>query len=126
MASIHRSESSEIVVYAEKNYSGYASVVLLLAGLCRRKFGYEMEATELSGSLPVCDPVPNDEVVLVSIVIQAFNADASIGAAIASVQTQSERRLEVLVVNDGSTEKTGGVCEGGCEPPTSAFATFKH
>ncbi len=109
MASIHRSESSEIVVYAEKNYSGYASVVLLTPDFVGESLGYEMEATELSGSLPVCDPVRNDEVVLVSIVIQAFNADASIGAAIASVQTQSERRLEVLVVDDGSTEKTGEI-----------------
>ena len=38
------------------------------------------------------DPVQQDDTVLVSIVMPAFNAEAYIGAAIASAQAQSEAR----------------------------------
>lgn len=42
----------------------------------------------------------------VSVVIPAYNAAATIGAALASVQGQTERRLEILVVDDASTDST--------------------
>lgn len=43
---------------------------------------------------------------VVSVVIPAYNAAATIGAALASVQGQTERRLEILVVDDASTDST--------------------
>ena len=52
------------------------------------------------------DPVQQDDTVLVSIVMPAFNAEAYIGAAIASAQAQSEARVEILVIDDGSTDRT--------------------
>lgn len=42
----------------------------------------------------------------VSVVIPAYNAAATIAAALASVQGQTERRLEILVVDDASTDST--------------------
>lgn len=48
---------------------------------------------------------------LVSVVIPAFNAGAFIGEALESVRAQSYRPLEVIVVDDGSTDDTGAVVE---------------
>jgi len=44
--------------------------------------------------------------VRVSAIIPAFNAEACISAAIASLQGQTERQLEILVVDDCSTDAT--------------------
>jgi glycosyltransferase involved in cell wall biosynthesis len=41
-----------------------------------------------------------------SVIIAAYNAEASIGAAIASAQQQSERDIEILVIDDASTDST--------------------
>ncbi|MFX0206350.1 MAG: glycosyltransferase, partial [Candidatus Hodarchaeota archaeon] len=43
---------------------------------------------------------------LVSIIIPAFNEEAVIGRLLKSISTQSYSRLEVLIVDDGSTDKT--------------------
>lgn len=48
---------------------------------------------------------------LISVVIPAYNAEAFIGEALESVMAQSYRPLEVIVVDDGSTDNTGGVVE---------------
>jgi glycosyltransferase involved in cell wall biosynthesis len=43
---------------------------------------------------------------LVSVVVPAFNAERYVAAAIESVLAQTYRPIEVLVVNDGSTDGT--------------------
>jgi glycosyltransferase involved in cell wall biosynthesis len=45
----------------------------------------------------------------VSVVIPAFNAEATVGAAVESVLTQEGARFEVLVVDDGSRDGTSDV-----------------
>lgn len=49
---------------------------------------------------------------LVSVVMPAFNAERYIVEAIASVLGQSYPRIELIVVNDGSTDRTGEIARG--------------
>ena len=46
---------------------------------------------------------------LVSVIMPAFNREATVGAAIRSVLAQSHDRLELIVVDDGSTDGTAAV-----------------
>lgn len=48
---------------------------------------------------------------LVSIVITCFNYGRYVGAAIASALAQTHRRVEIIVVNDGSTDDSQAVIE---------------
>jgi glycosyltransferase involved in cell wall biosynthesis len=58
----------------------------------------------------VCDPREfSDE--LVSVIIPAYNAAPTIARTLASVRKQSHRNLEILVVDDGSTDATRGIVE---------------
>lgn len=45
----------------------------------------------------------------VSVIIPAYNAGATIGAAMASVMAQSRGDFELIVVNDGSADQTGEI-----------------
>ena len=48
----------------------------------------------------------------ISVIIPAFNAERYISEAIKSVQAQSCRDFEMIVVDDGSTDKTKEVVSG--------------
>lgn len=47
----------------------------------------------------------------VSVIIPAYNVDRFIGRAIESLQNQTMRNFELLVVDDGSTDRTGEVAD---------------
>src|SRR5437879_10672349 len=47
----------------------------------------------------------------VSVLIPAFNAETTLGAALRSVQRQSERDWECVLVDDGSTDGTWRVAQ---------------
>jgi glycosyltransferase involved in cell wall biosynthesis len=49
---------------------------------------------------------PGGEVPLVTVVIPAFNAEQHIGEALASVERQTLREVDVLLIDDGSTDGT--------------------
>lgn len=48
---------------------------------------------------------------LVSVVIPAYNAEAFIGRTLASALAQTHRKIEVIVVDDGSTDRTSEIVE---------------
>ena len=52
----------------------------------------------------------------VSVVIPAYNAERYVRAALASVLAQTHRDLEVIVVDDGSTDRTGTLCRELVDP----------
>ncbi len=48
----------------------------------------------------------------VSVIIPAYNTEARVGQAIQSVLDQTEQRFEIIVVDDGSTDRTVEVVKG--------------
>ena len=48
----------------------------------------------------------------VSVIMPAYNGAATIDEALRSIETQTYRDLEVIVVDDGSTDGTAAICEG--------------
>jgi len=53
---------------------------------------------------------------LVSVVIPAYNHERFIGAAVESVLKQTCSDLELIVIDDGSTDKTGEIIQGYTDP----------
>jgi len=53
---------------------------------------------------------------LVSVVIPTYNRAALVGRAVASVLSQTYRNLEVIVIDDRSTDETGRILEGVRDP----------
>jgi Glycosyl transferase family 2 len=65
--------------------------------------------------VPATDPLaPGDAGPLVSVVIPAFNAEATLERTLRSVSAQDYARLEILIVDDGSTDSTAGIAELFC------------
>ena len=48
---------------------------------------------------------------LISVIIPAYNHEKFIGAAVDSVLTQTVADLELIVINDGSTDQTGEIVQ---------------
>jgi glycosyltransferase involved in cell wall biosynthesis len=65
--------------------------------------GYQSDAK----ILPACDKESHSH--LVSVVIPAYNAEATLDDTLRSVRSQTHRDLEIIVVDDGSTDRTTSV-----------------
>jgi glycosyltransferase involved in cell wall biosynthesis len=48
---------------------------------------------------------------LISVIVPAYNVESYIEECIISILNQSYENIEVIIVNDGSTDKTGIICE---------------
>jgi glycosyltransferase involved in cell wall biosynthesis len=61
-------------------------------------------------------PAKKGSAALVSVIMPCYNAAQYVGKAIDSVLTQSHSNLEVLVVDDGSTDGTASIVQGFDDP----------
>ena len=51
------------------------------------------------------------EVLLVSIIIPVFNSERWLSRCLDSVVGQSYKRLEIIIIDDGSSDKSGTICD---------------
>ena len=48
---------------------------------------------------------------LVSVIVPVYNVEAYLNDCITAIKRQSYKNIEVILVNDGSTDKSGGICK---------------
>lgn len=48
---------------------------------------------------------------LISVIVPVYNGETYLANCIESIEKQSYKPLEVIIVNDGSTDQTGEVCQ---------------
>lgn len=48
---------------------------------------------------------------LVSVIVPAFNREKTIKRCLESILEQSYRGLELIVIDDGSRDRTGAICD---------------
>lgn len=56
--------------------------------------------------------------ILVSVIIPVYNAEKHIGSCIESIQNQTYKHMEIIIVNDGSTDNSGTICDCIAEKDT--------
>ena len=61
--------------------------------------------TDLLGDLPG----PTCRLTLVAVIIPAYNAERTLRATLSSIQNQTHRNLDIIVVDDGSTDSTATI-----------------
>ena len=48
---------------------------------------------------------------LVSVIVPVFNVEKYIEDCVISIQNQTYRNIEIILVDDGSTDKSGQICD---------------
>ncbi|MCM1038249.1 MAG: glycosyltransferase [Ruminococcus sp.] len=51
------------------------------------------------------------EKALISVIVPVYNGETCLSGCIESIEKQTYRNLEIIIINDGSTDGTGRVCE---------------
>lgn len=90
---------SELLDLLEVDEQAFVAAVLARAGkqIVRSRIYVECQA-------PTAVP-------LVSVVVPAYNAERCLDRCMKSLVDQTHRNLEIIVVDDGSTDSTGGLCD---------------
>lgn len=75
-----------------------------------------MQAAPLTAARP--GQLPRERPVLISIIVPVYNAEAYLDQCLLSILAQTHTRLEVLLVNDGSVDGSGAICDryAGADP----------
>ena len=63
---------------------------------------------------------------LISVVIPAYNTEALIASTLGSVLAQDYENIEIIVVNDASTDRTGGVAKEVLAAGTRPYKVIDH
>ena len=50
--------------------------------------------------------------VLISVIVPVYNSASYLPRCVESILAQTHKRLEVILINDGSTDKSGKICDG--------------
>jgi glycosyltransferase involved in cell wall biosynthesis len=58
---------------------------------------------------------------LISVILPVFNTDAYLKRCIDSVINQNYTNLEILLVDDGSTDLSGDICDKFSNSPTYSY-----
>lgn len=58
------------------------------------------------------EPIPEEkQTEVISVAVAVYNSDAFLERAIESILNQTYRNLEVILVDDGSTDRCPGICD---------------
>ena len=56
-----------------------------------------------------------DKTAIISVIIPIYNVELYLNKCIESVLNQTYTNLEVILVNDGSTDRSGEICDSYCK-----------
>ena len=48
---------------------------------------------------------------MISVIVPVYNVERYLERCLTSITAQSYRNLEILLINDGSTDKSGSICK---------------
>ena len=48
---------------------------------------------------------------LISVIVPVYNVEKYLRKAVQSIQNQSYKNLEIMLINDGSTDSSGDICD---------------
>lgn len=63
---------------------------------------------------------------IVSVIIPAYNSELSINECIESIQRQTIKDIEIIIVDDGSSDKTGIICKSLIEIDKRVSYIYQH
>lgn len=66
-----------------------------------------------------------DDKELISVIIPVYNAQIYLGRCLDTVMSQSYRNLEIILIDDGSTDDSGKICDNYCDIDDRIYVVHK-